>query len=152
MLVSLIIPCYNEEEVLPILYDALKGVRESMKDTDKTFEFIFVSDGSRDKTEEIIKGFAEEDPDVRFIFFSRNFGKEAGIYAGLKEAKGDYVVLLDADLQHPVESIPVMYRTLTTETVAFPDENSTVRGRYDSVAMYRNKRKSDGKILCSQYD
>ena len=75
MLVSLIVPCYNEEEVLPILYDALNGVRESLKDTDKTFEFIFVSDGSRDKTEEIIKGFAESDPDVRYVFFSRNFGK-----------------------------------------------------------------------------
>lgn len=112
MLVSLIIPCYNEEEVLPILYDALKGVRESMKDTDKTFEFIFVSDGSRDKTEEIIKGFAEEDPDVRFIFFSRNFGKEAAMYAGMQKAKGEYVAILDADMQDPPALIPSMIADL----------------------------------------
>ena len=89
MLVSLIIPCYNEEEVLPILYEALKGVRESMKDSGKEFEFIFVSDGSRDKTQDIIKGFAETDPDVRYVFFSRNFGKEAAMYAGMQKAKGE---------------------------------------------------------------
>ena len=112
MLVSLIVPCYNEEEVLPILYDALKGVRESQKDSGKEFEFIFVSDGSRDKTQDIIKGFAETDPDVRYVFFSRNFGKEAAMYAGMKKAKGDYIAILDADMQDPPALMPSMIADL----------------------------------------
>jgi len=112
MLVSLIVPCYNEEEVLPILYDALNGVRDSLKGTDKTFEFIFVSDGSRDKTEEVIKGFAEKDPDVRYVFFSRNFGKEAAMYAGMQKARGEYIAILDADMQDPPALIPSMIADL----------------------------------------
>ena len=88
MLVSLIVPCYNEEEALPFLYNALCDVRKEV--TDHTFEFIFVNDGSRDKTSSVIKGFAENDPDVKYIIFSRNFGKEAAMYAGLEKAKGDH--------------------------------------------------------------
>ena len=133
MLVSLIIPCYNEEEVLPILYDALCGVRDSMKDTDKEFEFIFVSDGSRDKTEEIIKGFAENDPGVRFVFFSRNFGKEAAMYAGMQKAKGEYIAILDADMQDPPSLIPSMIADLDS-------------GEYDVVAARRVTRQGEPPI------
>ncbi|MBO4506837.1 MAG: glycosyltransferase family 2 protein [Lachnospiraceae bacterium] len=158
-LMTLVVPCYNEEKALPLFMEAVAPIRKALAEgryvtpAGETLDFepcdteiVFADDGSEDCTLKLLRSFHEADPGVRYVSFSRNFGKEAGIYAGLKEAKGDYVVLLDADLQHPVESIPVMYRTLTTETVAFPDENSTVRGRYDSVAMYRNKRKSDGKI------
>ena len=133
MLVSLIIPCYNEEEVLPILYDALNGVRESQKDSGKEFEFIFVSDGSRDKTEEIIKGFAENDPDVRYVFFSRNFGKEAAMYAGMQKSKGDYVAILDADMQDPPALIPSMIETLDS-------------GEFDIVAARRVTREGEPPI------
>ncbi|MBR3464385.1 MAG: glycosyltransferase family 2 protein [Clostridiales bacterium] len=133
MLVSLIIPCYNEEEVLPILYEALKGVRESIKDSGKEFEFIFVSDGSRDKTQDIIKGFAETDPDVRYVFFSRNFGKEAAMYAGMQKAKGEYVAILDADMQDPPSLIPSMIADLDT-------------GEYDVVAARRVTRQGEPPI------
>ncbi len=133
MLVSLIVPCYNEEEVLPILYDALKGVRESQKDSGKEFEFIFVSDGSRDKTQDIIKGFAETDPDVRYVFFSRNFGKEAAMYAGMKKAKGDYIAILDADMQDPPALIPSMIADLDS-------------GEYDVVAARRVTRQGEPPI------
>lgn len=133
MLVSLIIPCYNEEEVLPILYDALKGVRESQRGSGKDFEFIFVSDGSRDKTEEIIKGFAETDPDVRYVFFSRNFGKESAMYAGMNKAKGDYIAILDADMQDPPALIPSMIADLDS-------------GEYDIVAARRVTRQGEPKI------
>ena len=133
MLVSLIIPCYNEEEVLPILYEALKGVRESMKDSGKEFEFIFVSDGSRDKTQDIIKDFAETDPDVRYVFFSRNFGKEAAMYAGMQKAKGEYVAILDADMQDPPSLIPSMIADLDT-------------GEYDVVAARRVTRQGEPPI------
>lgn len=133
MLVSLIIPCYNEEEVLPILYDALCGVRESMKDSGKEFEFIFVSDGSRDKTEEIIKGFAANDPGIRYVFFSRNFGKEAAMYAGMKKSKGDYVAILDADMQDPPSLIPSMIADLDS-------------GDYDVVAARRVTRQGEPPI------
>lgn len=133
MLVSLIIPCYNEEEVLPILYDALKGVRESRRGSGKDFEFIFVSDGSRDKTEEIIKGFAETDPDVRYVFFSRNFGKESAMYAGMNKAKGDYIAILDADMQDPPALIPSMIADLDS-------------GEYDIVAARRVTRQGEPKI------
>ncbi len=133
MLVSLIIPCYNEEEVLPILYDALCGVRESIKDSGKEFEFIFVSDGSRDKTEEIIKGFAANDPGIRYVFFSRNFGKEAAMYAGMKKSKGDYVAILDADMQDPPSLIPSMIADLDS-------------GDYDVVAARRVTRQGEPPI------
>ena len=110
MLVSLIVPCYNEEESLPILYDALCDVRKQVGDRD--FEFIFVNDGSRDKTADVIRGLASDDKDVRYVFFSRNFGKEAAMYAGLEKAKGDYVAILDADMQDPPALIPSMIETL----------------------------------------
>ena len=110
MLVSLIVPCYNEEESLPILYNALCEVRDQVKD--KEFEFIFVNDGSRDKTSSVIKDIAAKDKGVRYTIFSRNFGKEAAMFAGLHKAKGDYVAIMDADMQDPPALIPSMIETL----------------------------------------
>lgn len=130
--ISVIVPCYNEEESLPLFYKAIVGVSNEMKAV-ADFEFLFINDGSRDRTLEILKEMHYADSRVRFCSFSRNFGKEAGIYAGLQYAKGDYVVLLDADLQHPPEYIPKMYRLITEEG-------------YDSVAMKRTNRKGEKKI------
>ena len=113
MLVSLIVPCYNEEEALPFLYNALCDVRKEV--TDHTFEFIFVNDGSRDKTSSVIKGFAENDLDVKYIIFSRNFGKEAAMYAGLEKASGDLVAIMDADMQDPPSLIPSMIRSIEND-------------------------------------
>ena len=158
-LMTLVIPCYNEEKALPLFMEAVRPVREALAagkyDTGAgevlvfdpcDTELIFADDGSTDCTLKLLREYHAADKSVRYVSFSRNFGKEAGIYAGLKEAKGDYVVLLDADLQHPVENIPVMYEALTSETVAFPDSDGSVRGHYDSVAMYRKNRKSDGAV------
>lgn len=113
MLVSLIVPCYNEEESLPILYGALCDVRTQV--TDKEFEFIFVNDGSRDKTSTVIKDIASKDKDVRYVIFSRNFGKEAAMLAGLHKATGDYVAILDADMQDPPSLIPSMIDSLDND-------------------------------------
>ncbi|MCR5529519.1 MAG: glycosyltransferase family 2 protein [Saccharofermentans sp.] len=110
MLISLIVPCYNEEESLPILYEALCDVREQVKD--KEFEFIFINDGSRDKTSSVIKEIAAKDRGVRYTIFSRNFGKEAAMFAGLQKAKGDYVAIMDADMQDPPALIPSMVEAL----------------------------------------
>lgn len=113
MLVSLIVPCYNEEEALPFLYNALCDVRKEV--TNHKFEFIFVNDGSKDKTADVIKGFAKNDPDVKYIIFSRNFGKEAAMYAGLKKSTGDMVAIMDADMQDPPSLIPSMIKSLEND-------------------------------------
>lgn len=133
MLVSLIIPCYNEEGSLPILYEALCAVRTSESTEERHFEFIFINDGSRDKTSSIIKELSEKDPDVKYVFFSRNFGKEAAMYAGMQKAKGDYVAILDADMQDPPSLIPDMIKVLDS-------------GEYDIVAARRVTRKGEPKI------
>ncbi len=113
MLISLIVPCYNEEESLPFLYNALCDVRNEESSYD--FEFIFVNDGSSDKTASVIKNFADKDPDVKYIFFSRNFGKEAAMFAGLQKAKGDMVAIMDADMQDPPSLIPSMIRSIEND-------------------------------------
>ena len=110
MLISLIVPCYNEEESLPILYGALCDVREQV--SDREFEFIFVNDGSQDKTADVIRDLASKDKCVKYVFFSRNFGKEAAMYAGLEKALGDYIAILDADMQDPPSLIPSMIESL----------------------------------------
>ena len=115
MLISLIVPCYNEEQSLPYLYDALCELREGQKDLGKTFEFIFVNDGSTDKTKDVIKDLASKDSDARYIFFSRNFGKESAMYAGLEASKGEYVAILDADMQDPPSLIPDMIKSLDND-------------------------------------
>ena len=110
MLISLIIPCYNEEDALPFLYKALCDVRDTVKDKD--FEFLFVNDGSKDKTLDVIKVFSESDKTVKYISFSRNFGKEAAMFAGMQQAKGDYIAIMDADMQDPPSLIPQMIDSL----------------------------------------
>lgn len=129
--ISVIVPCYNEEESLPIFYGEIDIVAKLMKYV--TFEFIFVNDGSKDKTLEVIRGLAKKDKRVRYISFSRNFGKEAAMYAGLENATGDYVVLMDADLQDPPSLLPEMYSSLTEE-------------EYDCVATRRVNRAGEPKI------
>ena len=131
MKISLIIPCYNEEESLNPLYDELKRVTSSMPDYD--FEMIFVDDGSKDKTLSILKDFAAQDERITYISFSRNFGKEAAMYAGFCNATGDYTAVMDADMQHPPSLIPEMARILES-------------GEYDSVAARRTTRKGESKI------
>ena len=129
LLLSLVVPCCNEEEVLQNFYDTTLAVLNGM--TELSYEFIFIDDGSKDKTLSIMKELAKTDKNVRYISFSRNFGKEAGILAGLRAAAGDYVVLMDADLQHPPKYLPEMYDKLKD-------------GKYDSVAMKRTHRKGEG--------
>lgn len=103
---DIIVPCYNEQEVLNSFYTETKKVTDSMKGY--AFTFIMVDDGSRDRTAEIMKELANKNDDVRYISFSRNFGKEAAMYAGLTHSTGDLVIIMDADLQHPPTMIPVM--------------------------------------------
>lgn len=111
-MISVIVPCYNEEESIPIFYEEINKVIKKMK---IKFELIFINDGSKDKTLSILRELAKKDSKVRYISFSRNFGKEAGILAGLKEAKGDYVAMMDVDMQDPPELLIEMYDTLLNE-------------------------------------
>ncbi|MBR5637891.1 MAG: glycosyltransferase family 2 protein [Pseudobutyrivibrio sp.] len=105
-LLTIIVPCYNEEESLPIFYEAIRDVEPKLPTVD--IEFLFVDDGSKDKTLEVCRQLHEKDERVHYVSFSRNFGKEAGIYAGLEKSKGDYVVIMDADLQDPPALLPEM--------------------------------------------
>lgn len=95
MKISLIVPCYNEQEALPIFYDETSKIVEGMK---CEYEFIFINDGSKDGTLTLLKQMAEKNSHVYYISFSRNFGKEAAMYAGFCNAKGDYVAVMDADM------------------------------------------------------
>lgn len=130
--ISIIIPCYNEEQALPFLYKELENVTTDMPEQE--FEFIFVNDGSKDKTLSILKDLCKKDKRVHYVSFSRNFGKEAAIYAGLKTAKGDFVSLIDADLQDPPALIKEMYETLKADI------------EYDCVATRRVDRKGEPLI------
>lgn len=125
--ISVIIPAYNEEESLPILYERMKQLMESMKDYE--FEILFVNDGSKDKTIEIIKNMRENDKRISYVDFSRNFGKEIAMIAGLDYATGDCVIFMDADLQDPPELIP--------ELVKYWEEG------YDDVYAKRKSRKGE---------
>ncbi len=134
MLISLVVPCYNEEESLPLFYKEAARVAGEMKASHGAdFEFIFVDDGSKDGTLTVARRLHQQDPRVRYVSFSRNFGKEAGIYAGLKAAKGDYVAMLDADLQDPPSLLPAMLDTLLS-------------GEYDCAATRRTTRKGEPPI------
>lgn len=125
--ISIIVPCYNEEDVLKIFYNKITEVSKTI---DADFEYVFVDDGSKDKTLEILKEYSKKDNRVRFISFSRNFGKESAMYAGLKEATGDYVAIMDADLQDPPDLLKEMYETLLTK-------------EFDCVATKRKTRKGE---------
>ncbi len=130
--ISVVVPCYNEELSLPYFYEEIVKIAEMMKD-DADFEFIFVNDGSADKTVAVLRSLAKKDERVRYISFSRNFGKEAAMYAGFKAAEGNLLVVMDADLQHPPKFIPEMYRGITEEG-------------YDCVATRRVKRLGEPKL------
>lgn len=108
--VDLIVPCFNESQVIGMFYDETSKVINNI--SDYSFNFIFVDDGSKDNTADILKSFAKKDDKVKYISFSRNFGKESAMYAGLKNSKGDYVLILDADLQHPPKLIPQMLKAM----------------------------------------
>lgn len=117
-LLSVVVPCYNEEQVLELFYDELKKILDNIQ---YDYEIIFVDDGSKDKTSDIIKNLHERDNKVQLISFSRNFGKESAMYAGLSYSRGDLTVIMDADLQHPpkvliqmLQGIEEGYDTVTT--------------------------------------
>lgn len=105
--ISLVVPCYNEEEALPLFYRAADEVARSMPE--QVFEFLFVDDGSTDKTLALLREYRAKDERVRYLSFSRNFGKEAALYAGLEASTGDYVAVIDADMQDPPSLLPEMY-------------------------------------------
>ena len=131
MKITAVVPCYNEQEALGLFYEELNRVTAEMRDCE--FEILFVNDGSKDRTLELMKELAEKDGRVKYISFSRNFGKEAAIYAGLEHAGGDLVAIMDADLQDPPRLLPEMYRAVTEEG-------------YDSVATRRVTRKGEPPI------
>ena len=130
-LVSLVVPCYNEEESLPYFWEQTSAVMQKMDYLD--FEVIFVDDGSRDRTLPVLRKLAQRDPRVKYLSFSRNFGKEAAMFAGLEHAKGDYAAVMDADLQDPPALLEQMYQALTQEG-------------YDSAATRRVTRKGEPPI------
>lgn len=129
--ISVIVPCYNEEESISLFYKEMKRTEESMKEYQ--FELLFINDGSSDSTLNVLKKLADMDDQIKYISFSRNFGKEAAIYAGLEHASGDYVVMMDADLQDPPALLPEMMRIIKEED-------------YDSVATRRVSRKGEPPI------
>jgi len=126
-----VVPCYNEEESAPIFYKTIHEMENQIESVD--LEFVFVDDGSRDNTLEIIKSLRKADERVHYVSFSRNFGKEAGIYAGLEKAKGDYVVIMDADLQDPPAMLPQMLSYIES-------------GEYECVGTRRVDRKGEPPI------
>lgn len=128
---SLIVPCYNEEQALPYFYEAASKVMEEMNDLE--FEMLFIDDGSKDRTLTYLKEIAKNDKTVKYISFSKNFGKEAAMYAGFCNASGDYVAVLDADMQDPPSMLPVMYKAIVEEG-------------YDSVATRRFTRDGEPPI------
>lgn len=130
-LISIIVPCYNEQEVLPIFYKEITRVAADMAGYD--FEFIFVDDGSKDETLSKCKKLAESDDRVKYVSFSRNFGKEAAMYAGLEKSRGDMVAIMDADLQDPPALLAQMVYAIENEG-------------YDSVATRRVTRKGEPVI------
>lgn len=130
-MISIIVPCFNEEETLDIFYRETKKVIDT--DLKMDYEMILIDDGSRDGTLSVMKSLSEADPCVKYISFSRNFGKEAAMYAGLVHAKGEYVTIMDADLQDPPSLLPQMVELLEKED-------------YDSVATRRSTRDGESVI------
>lgn len=129
--ISVIIPCYNEQEAIPIFYDAIVKTAQDLSQAE--MEFLFVNDGSKDESLKEMKALADRDERVKYVSFSRNFGKEAAMYAGLSYASGDYVAIMDVDLQDPPGLLPQMYQIITTED-------------YDCVATRRVTRKGEPPI------
>ena len=137
MLISIIIPCYNEEDNLDVIIDTIQKI---MKDQENYgYEILLVNDGSKDHTLQKMIALAAKNKNIKYYSFSRNFGKESAIYAGLSNAKGDYVATMDADMQDPPELLPEMLNILES-------------GEYDSVAARRVSRKGEPPIrsLCAR--
>lgn len=132
MNLSVIVPCYNEEESVDTFYEELSKI---LKDENISHEVLFVNDGSTDETQVKLKELATKDKNVKVISFSKNFGKESAMLAGLEHAKGKYIAIIDADLQQPVEVLVGMYKKLIDNV----DD-------YDIVAAYRENRNSDNKV------
>ena len=133
-LISIIIPCYNEEDSITYFYDAITNQSAVMQNKYKVdFEYLFINDGSRDNTLNIIKEYAKKDERIKYISFSRNFGKEAAIYAGLKNVDGDFVAVMDADLQDPPYMLEEMYKSIINEG-------------YDCAAARRVDRKGEPPV------
>lgn len=129
--ISIVVPCFNEEKALPFFYKEIDIIAKKMKEVG--FEYIFVNDGSKDNTLEILKEYAKKDRKVKYLSFSRNFGKEAAILAGLEHSTGDYVAIMDVDLQDPPYLLEEMYRSIKEEG-------------YDCVATRRVTRKGEPPI------
>lgn len=127
-LLSIVVPCYNEEESVKLFLSEIQSIL-----ADYNFEVIFVNDGSSDNTLDVIKDLADSNSNVKYISFSRNFGKESAIYAGLSNANGDLVCLIDADLQHPPSLIPEMIESICS-------------GEADVVAARRTSRKGESRV------
>lgn len=130
-LCSVVVPCFNEQEAIPIYYQEMTKTFEDIPEL--RFEFEFIDDGSKDDTLQVIKELRKKDDRVHYVSFSRNFGKEAGIYAGLKHARGDYVVIMDVDLQDPPHMLRQMYEKVEKEG-------------YDCAATRRADRKGEPLI------
>lgn len=128
---TMVVPAYNEEEALPIFYEEAQRVEEEISGVE--IEYLFIDDGSSDKTLEVLRSLHKKDARVRYVSFSRNFGKEAAIYAGLQNATGDYVAILDADLQDPPSLLPEMLQAMEEEG-------------YDCVGSRRVTRKGEPPI------
>ena len=126
--ISIVVPCYNEEESIPLFYKEIKKQEEKMKHV--SFELWFVDDGSKDKSLELMKELHEKDKEVHYLSFSRNFGKEAAIYAGLEAATGNYITLMDVDLQDPPKLLEEMYESITKEGYDVVATKSTSRNGY----------------------
>ena len=131
--ISVVVSCYNEEKALPLFYEEMERVRKQDFEGVVDFEYIFVNDGSKDKTLDIIRKLRAKDNKVRYVSFSRNFGKEAAMLAGLQASEGDYVTLMDADLQDPPSLLKQMY-------------NAIVNEGYDTVGTRRVTRKGEPPI------
>lgn len=130
-MISIVVPCYNEALALPLFYKEIKKL--ALKMHYEHFEFLFINDGSKDATLSIIQELAASDDRVRYVSFSRNFGKEAAVYAGLQNARGEYVAIMDADLQDPPSLLEDMYKIVAVDG-------------YDSVATRRVTRKGEPPI------
>lgn len=126
--ISIVVPCYNEEEAIPLFYEEINKTSKEIKDYD--FEFIFVNDGSKDNSTLIMKELAKKDKRVKFIDFSRNFGKEAAMYAGLELSSGDFITTMDVDLQDPPSLLPEMIKGITEEGYDCVATKSTSRNGY----------------------
>lgn len=137
--ISVVVSCYNEEKALPLFYKEMERVRKQDFEGNVDFEYIFVNDGSKDKTLDIIRELRKKDSKVRYVSFSRNFGKESAMFAGLEASNGDYVTLMDADLQDPPSLLKQMY-------------NAIVNEGYDSVGTRRVTRKGEPPIrsICAR--